>query len=158
MGRDMREIMEPAWSLQGPGAKLEILSGPLAGVYDPRGISKMFFALLAGFAELERGMMTERTNDGLARAAARSGRSPAVPSATPSAPTTPDRPPGPHSRTQPNGCPSRLQDLLIVAFGLTLAGPPSAPHRDAHDGSTTDSYSGAGDTDPSGGPSRPTRE
>ena len=36
---------------------------------------------------------------------------------------TPNRPPGPHSRTQPNGPPSRLQDPLIVAFGLTLAGP-----------------------------------
>ena len=35
MGRDMREIMETAWSLQDLGAKLEILSGPLAGVYDP---------------------------------------------------------------------------------------------------------------------------
>src|SRR6266568_4828166 len=36
MGRDMREIMETAWSLQDLGAKLEILSGPLAGVYDPQ--------------------------------------------------------------------------------------------------------------------------
>jgi DNA invertase Pin-like site-specific DNA recombinase len=40
------------------------------GVYDPRGMGKMFFALLAGFAELEREMMTERTRDGLAQAAA----------------------------------------------------------------------------------------
>src|SRR5690242_4039013 len=32
MGRDMREIMETAWSLQDLGAKLEILSGPLIGV------------------------------------------------------------------------------------------------------------------------------
>jgi Resolvase, N terminal domain len=31
MGRDMREIMETAWSLLDLGAKLEILSGPLAG-------------------------------------------------------------------------------------------------------------------------------
>ena len=30
----------------------------------------MFFAMLAGFAELEREMMTERTSDGLAQAAA----------------------------------------------------------------------------------------
>ena len=52
------------------GAKLEILSGPLAGVYDPRGMGKIFFAMLAGFAEMEREMMMERTNDGLARAAA----------------------------------------------------------------------------------------
>jgi DNA invertase Pin-like site-specific DNA recombinase len=67
MGRDMREIMETAWSLQDLGAKLEILSGPLAGVYDPRGMGKIFFAMLAGFAEMEREMMIERTNDGLAR-------------------------------------------------------------------------------------------
>jgi DNA invertase Pin-like site-specific DNA recombinase len=38
MGRDMREIMETAWSLQDLGAKLEILSGPLgAGDTDPSG-------------------------------------------------------------------------------------------------------------------------
>jgi len=70
MGRDMREIMETAWSLQDLGAKLEILSGPLAGVYDHRGMGKIFFAMLAGFAEMEREMMIERTNDGLAQAAA----------------------------------------------------------------------------------------
>jgi DNA invertase Pin-like site-specific DNA recombinase len=81
MGRDMREIMETAWSLQDLGARLEILSGPLTGVYDPRGMGKMFFALLAGFAELEREMMTERTNDGLAQAAAEGrhgGRPPVI--------------------------------------------------------------------------------
>ena len=81
MGRDMREIMETAWSLQDLGAKLEILSGPLTGVYDPRGMGKMFFALLAGFAELEREMMTERTRDGLAQAAAEGrhgGRRPVI--------------------------------------------------------------------------------
>ncbi|MGH3121761.1 MAG: recombinase family protein, partial [Streptosporangiaceae bacterium] len=33
-------------------------------------MGKMFFALLAGFAELEREMMTERTRDGLAQAVA----------------------------------------------------------------------------------------
>ena len=81
MGRDMREIMETAWSLQDLGAKLEILSGPLAGVYDPRGMGKIFFAMLAGFAEMEREMMIERTNDGLVQAAAEGrhgGRRPVI--------------------------------------------------------------------------------
>ncbi|WP_194894410.1 recombinase family protein [Catenulispora pinisilvae] len=81
MGRDMREIMETAWSLQDLGAKLEILSGPLAGIYDPRGMGKIFFATLAGFAEMEREMMIERTNDGLAQAAAEGrhgGRRPVI--------------------------------------------------------------------------------
>ena len=81
MGRDMSETMETAWSLQDLGAKLEILSGPLAGVYDPRGMGKIFFAMLAGFAELEREMMIERTLDGLAQAAAegrRGGRPPVI--------------------------------------------------------------------------------
>jgi DNA invertase Pin-like site-specific DNA recombinase len=81
MGRDMRETMETAWSLQDLGAKLEILSGPLAGVYDPRGMGKIFFAMLAGFAELEREMMIERTLDGLAQAAAEGrhgGRPPVI--------------------------------------------------------------------------------
>lgn len=81
MGRDMREILETAWSLQDLGATLEILSGPLAGVYDPRGMGKIFFAMLAGLAELEREMMIERTNDGLAQAAAEGrhgGRRPVI--------------------------------------------------------------------------------
>jgi len=81
MGRDMRETMETAWSLQDLGAKLEILSGPLAGIYDPRGMGKIFFAMLAGFAELEREMMIERTLDGLAQAAAEGrhgGRPPVI--------------------------------------------------------------------------------
>jgi DNA invertase Pin-like site-specific DNA recombinase len=81
MGRDMRETMETAWSLQDLAAKLEILSGPLAGVYDPRGMGKIFFALLAGFAELEREMMIERTLDGLAQADAEGrhgGRPPVI--------------------------------------------------------------------------------
>ena len=81
MGRDMREIMETAGSLQDLGAKLDILSGPLAGVYDPRGMGKIFFAMLAGFAEMEGEMMIERTNDGLAQAAAEGrhgGRRPVV--------------------------------------------------------------------------------
>ena len=43
LGRDMRETMETAWSSQDLGAK--ILSGPLAGVYDPRGMGKIFFAM-----------------------------------------------------------------------------------------------------------------
>lgn len=81
MGRDMRETMETAWSLQDLGAKLEILSGPLAGIYDPRGMGKIFFAMLAGFAELEREMMVERTLDGLAQADAEGrhgGRPPVI--------------------------------------------------------------------------------
>jgi DNA invertase Pin-like site-specific DNA recombinase len=81
VGRDMREIMETAWSLQDLGAKLEILSGPLAGTCDPRGMGKIFFAMLAGFAEMEHEMMIERTMDGLAQAAAegrRGGRPPVI--------------------------------------------------------------------------------
>jgi DNA invertase Pin-like site-specific DNA recombinase len=81
MGRDMRETMETAWSLQDLGAKLEILTGPLAGVYDPRGMGKVFFAMLAGFAELEREMMIERTLGGLAQATAEGrhgGRPPVI--------------------------------------------------------------------------------
>src|SRR5436309_4670664 len=46
-----------------------------AGVYDPRGMCKIFFAMLAGFAEMEREMMIERTNDGLAQATAAVPRS-----------------------------------------------------------------------------------
>ena len=79
--RSARKGGGTAWSLQDLGAKLEILSGPLAGVYDPRGMGKIFFAMLAGFAEMEREMMIERTNDGLAQAAAEGrhgGRRPVI--------------------------------------------------------------------------------
>jgi DNA invertase Pin-like site-specific DNA recombinase len=44
-------------------------------------MGKIFFAMLAGFAELEREMMIERTLDGLAQAAAegrRGGRPPVI--------------------------------------------------------------------------------
>jgi DNA invertase Pin-like site-specific DNA recombinase len=81
MGRDMRETMETAWSLRDLAVKLEILTGPLAGIYDPRGMGKIFFALLAGFAELEREMLIERTLDGLAQADAEGrhgGRPPVI--------------------------------------------------------------------------------
>lgn len=44
-------------------------------------MGKIFFAMLAGFAEMEREMMIERTNDGLAQAAAEGrhgGRRPVI--------------------------------------------------------------------------------
>jgi hypothetical protein len=202
MGRDMREIMETAWSLQDLGAKLEILSGPLAGAYDPRGMGKMFFALLAGFAELEREMMTERTNDGLAQAAAEGrhgGRPPVISRDMMHIGLGPPRRrrvrdqhrqrPGIQDRQRPGADglpPYPLQRLprqrrrtgrrdriaepsrTAVRHGSKICSlwllaspwldPLQRPHRDAHDGSTTDSYFGAGDTDPNGGPSRPTRK
>jgi DNA invertase Pin-like site-specific DNA recombinase len=64
-----RHPVHPALTVHQP-VHQAIGRGALTGVYDPRGMGKMFFALLAGFAELEREMMTERTRDGLAQAAA----------------------------------------------------------------------------------------
>jgi len=84
--------METAWSVQDLRAKLEILSGPLAGIYDSRGMGQIFFAVLAGFAQIERGMMIERTRDGPALTAARSGQSPAARSTTRSRHTMPNKP------------------------------------------------------------------
>ena len=81
MGRDMREIMQTAWSPQDLGVKLEILSGPLTGIYDPNGVGKILFAMLAGFAEMERDLMVQRTHAGLAQARAEGrygGRRPVI--------------------------------------------------------------------------------
>ena len=63
------------------GLRRLVLCTACAAVYDPRGMGKIFFAMLAGFAEMEREMMIERTNDGLAQAAAEGrhgGRRPVI--------------------------------------------------------------------------------
>ncbi|WP_218061854.1 recombinase family protein [Planobispora rosea] len=66
------------------GINLQILSGVCAGLHRPGGQSvadKMLFMVAAMAAEMERDLIRERTNDGLAAAAAqgrRGGRPPAI--------------------------------------------------------------------------------
>ncbi|GAA2836597.1 recombinase family protein [Kitasatospora aburaviensis] len=70
LGRDMLELIISATDIQASGHRLEILSGPLTGIYDPHGAGKLLFVMLAAMAEIERDFIRERTMDGLAVAAA----------------------------------------------------------------------------------------
>ena len=56
--------------LQDGGIQLELLSGPLTGIYDPNGMGSMLFAVLAVAAQLDRNYIREKTLEGLVVAAA----------------------------------------------------------------------------------------
>ncbi|MFC6079243.1 recombinase family protein [Microbispora bryophytorum] len=55
--------------LQTAGVQLELLTGPLTGIYDPNGMGAMFFAVLAVAAQLDRNYIREKTLEGQAAAA-----------------------------------------------------------------------------------------
>jgi DNA invertase Pin-like site-specific DNA recombinase len=73
LGRDSAELTALAEHLAAHGIALEMLAGPLSGVYDPAGTGRMLFAFFAAMAETERESIREATLDGLT-AAARAGR------------------------------------------------------------------------------------
>ncbi|MER5628276.1 recombinase family protein [Streptosporangium sp. NPDC002544] len=79
LGRDAAELTALADHLVAHGLVLEMLGGPLAGLYDPSGPGRMLFAFFAAMAETEREAIREATLEGL-DAAARSnhGGRPAV--------------------------------------------------------------------------------
>ncbi|MEV3927431.1 recombinase family protein [Actinomadura coerulea] len=72
LGRDAAELTALADHLTAHGLVLEMLAGPLAGIYDPSGPGKMLFAFFAAMAETERETIREATLEGL-DAAARKG-------------------------------------------------------------------------------------
>ncbi|MER7669630.1 recombinase family protein [Kitasatospora sp. NPDC096128] len=81
LGRNMVELITSAQQLAERDHRLEILTGPLAGVYDPRGGGKVLFVMFAAMAEVEREFIHERTLIGLDTAAANGkhgGRPPAL--------------------------------------------------------------------------------
>lgn len=57
--------------LQAAGIQLELLTGPLTGIYDPNGMGSMLFAVLAVAAQLDRNYIREKTLEGQAVAAAK---------------------------------------------------------------------------------------
>lgn len=57
--------------LQAAGVQLELLTGPLSGIYDPNGMGAMFFAVLAAAAQIERNYIREKTVEGQVTAAAK---------------------------------------------------------------------------------------
>ncbi|WP_246090569.1 recombinase family protein [Nonomuraea deserti] len=92
LGRDATELTALADHLTAHGLVLELLAGPLPGIYDPSGAGKMLFAFFAAMAETEREPIREATLEGL-DAAARKGRHGATPrrSRSPASSTPPWR-------------------------------------------------------------------
>ncbi|WP_438297888.1 recombinase family protein [Streptomyces sp. HUAS TT7] len=70
LGRNTLELITSAQDIEHRGNRLEILQGPLSGIYEPRGSGKILFALMAVIAEVERDFIQERSLEGLATAEA----------------------------------------------------------------------------------------
>ncbi|MFB7088465.1 recombinase family protein [Streptomyces sp. NPDC056296] len=77
LGRDAAELTALADHLTAHGLVLEMLAGPLPGMYAPSGPGRLLFAFFAAMAETERENIRESTLEGLG-AAARKGRAPSV--------------------------------------------------------------------------------
>lgn len=71
LARNAAELMTLAGTLQHAGIQLELLTGPLTGIYDPTGMGSMLFAILAVTAQLDRDYIREKTLEGQRAAAAR---------------------------------------------------------------------------------------
>ena len=71
LARNAAELMALAGKLQADGIQLELLTGPLPGVYDPTGMGSMLFAVLAVAAQLDRDYIRDKTIEGQRAAAAR---------------------------------------------------------------------------------------
>jgi DNA invertase Pin-like site-specific DNA recombinase len=80
LGRSTKEILTIADDLHARGVGLRILAGTLSGDYQPSGSGKLFFTIMAAFAEFERDQIHMRTMAGLraARAQGRVGGRPTV--------------------------------------------------------------------------------
>ncbi|MEV1178414.1 recombinase family protein [Nonomuraea sp. NPDC049784] len=70
LARNAAELMTLSATLQATGIQLELLSGPLTGIYDPHGMGSMFFAVLAVAAQLDRDYIRDKTLEGQQAAAA----------------------------------------------------------------------------------------
>ena len=71
LARNAAELMTLSGQLQAAGVQLELLTGPLSGIYDPGGMGAMFFAVLAAAAQIERNYIREKTLEGQVTAAAK---------------------------------------------------------------------------------------
>ncbi|MFC6134715.1 recombinase family protein [Streptomyces spororaveus] len=81
LGRDAAELTALADHLAAHGLVLEMLAGPLAGIYDPTGHGRLLFAFFAAMAETERENIRESTLEGLdtaARKGKHGGRPPVI--------------------------------------------------------------------------------
>ncbi|WP_329467208.1 recombinase family protein [Streptomyces sp. NBC_01431] len=73
LGRDAAELTALADHLTAHGLVLEMLAGPLPGIYDPSGPGRMLFGFFAAMAKTERESIREAALEGL-DAAARKGK------------------------------------------------------------------------------------
>jgi DNA invertase Pin-like site-specific DNA recombinase len=64
LARNAAELMTLSAQLQAGGIGLELLTGPLTGVYDPNGMGSMLFAVCAVAAQLDRNYIREKTLEG----------------------------------------------------------------------------------------------
>jgi DNA invertase Pin-like site-specific DNA recombinase len=64
LARNAAELMALWAQLQAGGTGLELLTGPLTGVYDPNGMGSMLFAVCAVAAQLDRNYIREKTLEG----------------------------------------------------------------------------------------------
>jgi DNA invertase Pin-like site-specific DNA recombinase len=71
LGRNAAELMALSATLQADEIQLELLTGPLAGIFDSHGMGNMLFAVLAVAAQLDRDYIREKTLEGQQAAAAR---------------------------------------------------------------------------------------
>ena len=71
LARNAAELMTLSAQLQAADIQLELLTGPLTGIYDPGGMGAMLFAVLAVAAQLDRDYIREKTLEGQAAAAAK---------------------------------------------------------------------------------------
>ncbi|WP_337797988.1 recombinase family protein [Nocardiopsis sinuspersici] len=71
LARNAAELMALSARLQADDVRLELLTGPLTGVYDPNGMGSMLFAVLAVAAQLDRNYIREKTLEGQVAAAAK---------------------------------------------------------------------------------------
>jgi DNA invertase Pin-like site-specific DNA recombinase len=69
LGRDAAELTALADHLTEHGLVLEMLAGPLPGIYDPTGPGRILFAFFAAMAKTERENIREATLEGLNTAA-----------------------------------------------------------------------------------------
>lgn len=71
LARNAAELMTLSAELQAGGIQLELLTGPLTGIYDPGGMGAMFFAVLAVAGQIERNCIREKCLEGQVTAAAK---------------------------------------------------------------------------------------
>jgi Resolvase, N terminal domain len=71
LARNAAGLMGLSAALEAGGIQLELLTGPLTGVYDPNGMGAMLFAVLAVAAQLDREYIREKTLEGQQAAAAK---------------------------------------------------------------------------------------